>query len=141
MPDREQSTAVPVLLLPLLATGGEDPPAPTSDESYWRETFLLYVGDLEHQRILRELADMLQTFILEYRRYYPDNPKSWTQQELQTAAADLRNLERFLAGVSHEPDKNVLDRADFRLADLAERLAPEVGTIAGQLEAAVGSVS
>ena len=83
---------------------------------------------------------MLQTFILEYRRYYPDNPESWARQELRAAALDLRNLEAFLAGVGREPDENVLDRADTRLADLAERLAPEVGTIAEQLEAAVGPV-
>jgi len=58
--------------------------------------------------------------------------------DLRAAAADLRHVERYLRWTGAS-EGNVLERWESRLCDLAERLAPKVGEVAAELEAAVAA--
>jgi hypothetical protein len=54
--------------------------------------------------------------------------------ELRVAVADLRHLQGFLASVGQERKFSSLDTEDAFLSNLAAKLSPQVGRIAGWIE-------
>ena len=86
----------------------------------------------------RTLETLLES-VLELTRESQMGPSGAIAFDLTGAAEDLRLVEGWLAYTGRQ-EGNVLERHESRLADFAERLAPRVAEIAGELEAALAAV-
>lgn len=99
----------------------------------FRETFL-FVLDPEEAEAFRHFGDVVQDRFLDRSIYEKRNPHfSFTLAEMVGVAADLRFLEGFLRAVGAERRLSELTATEQGLSALAERLTPEVATLAGKL--------
>jgi hypothetical protein len=103
------------------------------ESEVFRETFL-FVLDPEEAEAFRHFGDVVQDRFLDRSIYEKGNPHfSFTLAEMVGVAADLRFLEGFLRAVGAERRLSELTATEQGLSSLAERLAPEVATLAGKL--------
>ncbi len=109
-------------------------PAAWEDYPAFRETFLMYFTPPGYAVALRTVGEMLHTMILERYDSWPSWPESSTRTELRAAVADLRHLQGFLASVGQERKLSSLDTEDAFLSNLAAKLSPQVGRLAGWIE-------
>jgi hypothetical protein len=109
---------------------------PTSWETFpiFRETFLMYVTEPEHNAALRKTGEFLFTMVLEQYGNWPSWTESPTRTELRAAVADLRHLQGFLASVGREHRLSSLSSEDTALSRSAARTAVEVGKLADRIE-------
>lgn len=124
LPDSTPPAAVPPVIAP---AAWEDFPA-------FRETFLMYFTPPGYAAALRMVGEMLHSMILESYNPWPGWPESSTRTELRAAVADLRHLQGFLASVGQERKLSSLDVEDAFLSNLAAKLAPQLGKLAGWIE-------
>ena len=116
---------------------------PVIDPSSWegfpvfRETFLMHVTPPGYAAALRTVGEMLFSMTLESYDSWPGWPESSTRTELRAAVADLRHLQGFLASVGQERKLSSLGVEDAFLSNLAAKLSPQVGRIAGWIEQAL----
>jgi hypothetical protein len=109
-------------------------PASWEDFPVFRETFLMYITPPGYAAALRKVGEMLFSVILESYDPWPGWPESSTRTELRAAVADLRHLQGFLASVGQERKLSSLNAEDAFLSNLAAKLSPQVGRIAGWIE-------
>ena len=109
-------------------------PAAWEDYPAFRETFLMYFTPPGYAAALRMVGEMLHSMILESYNPWPGWPESSTRTELRAAVADMRHLQGFLASVGQERKLSSLDVEDAFLSNLAAKLAPQLGKLAGWIE-------
>ena len=122
------------------ATAPATPPPPSAgwdESSAFRQTFLRHFTQTEDSSALHHIGTMLHEMALEFARYWPDDGRSATRAEVSAAAADVRHIEGFLRSVGRERELSELSADDQALAELADRLATELGRLAEMLERAV----
>lgn len=123
-PDRPEFPAIPPAFDP---AGWEDAPA-------FRFTFLMHITPPGYAEALQTLGLMLYNLLLETPAEWPEWQESTTRVEMKAAAADLRHLQGFLRSVARENKVSSLDVEDGWLSNLARKLAPQVGKLAGFIE-------
>jgi hypothetical protein len=119
-----QSVAVPPII----------DPAGWEDFAVFRETFLMYVTEPEHNAALRKTGEFLFTMLLEHYGNWPAWTESPTRTELRAAISDLRHLEGFLGSIGREHRLSSLSSEDTALSQSAARVAVEVGKLADRIE-------
>jgi hypothetical protein len=120
----------------------DEPPTvpPIIDPATWetspafRETFLMYLTPPGYADALRKTGEVMYSLILDTPAEWPGWTESATRTELRAAAADLRHLEGFLRSVGRERQVSSLNVEDAFLSNLAAKLAPQVGKLAGWIE-------
>ncbi len=109
------------------------PGTKSKESEAFRETFL-FVLDPEEAETFRRFGDVMQDRFLDRSSYEKRNTHfSFTLAEMVGAAADLRFLAGFLRAVGAERRLSELTATEQDLSSLAERLAPEVATLALKL--------
>lgn len=116
-------------------------PYPSSDTTHHdedaglRETFLVNL----HAEERRSLDARARRAIQLSRETHSCSPFEGCSivQDMRAAARDLYHLQGFLRGVGAQADHDFVDRAGFRLSDLADVLAVQLAEIAQQIEAAI----
>jgi len=94
----------------------------------------MYITEPAYNAALRKTGEFLFTMLLEHYGNWPAWMESPTRTELRAAVADLRHLQGFLASVGQERKLSSLDAEDAFLSNLAAKLSPQVGQIAGWIE-------
>jgi hypothetical protein len=128
--------------MPELTPESSSPPPvpPVLDPDTWetlpafRETFLMYVTPPGYAAALRTMGEMMYSLLLETPAEWPGWPESSTRTELRAVVADLRHLQGFLRSVGSERKLSSLDVEDAFLSNLAAKLAPQLGKLAGWIE-------
>jgi hypothetical protein len=132
MPDlAEDSTPPPVAVPPIID------PARFEDYPALRETFLAYITDPTANATLRGLGELLHTLILEYWRYWPNQPEGLLRASLRAVVADMRYLEGYLAEWAG-PETEHKSHHEEHLAKQGGEVARELGKQADRLEAELG---
>ncbi len=104
----------------------------TSDA--FRETFL-FLFDPEDAQVFRQFVDVIEDRLLARSTYGERHPHfSYTLAEMLAVTADLSFLKTFLQNVAAERQLSELNATEQSLAELAERMAPQVAALAGVLE-------
>lgn len=133
MRDRGESTRprfTRVLLEPELLS-----PEEFSTDTPLRETFAHWLRP-EERFALEQICDGVLELTREASRPIRESIPGGFDRDLAAVVADLRYAEAWLAYIGRS-EGNVLERWQSRLADLAERLAPKVGDLAGEVETAL----
>jgi hypothetical protein len=94
----------------------------------------MYITPPGYAAAIRKAGEMLYSLLLETPAEWPGWPESSTRMELCAAVADLRHLQGFLRSVGDERRVSSLDVEDAFLSNLAAKLAPQVGKLAGWIE-------
>jgi hypothetical protein len=127
MPDRPESTPPPV-----------PPHLAWEEDAAFRHVFLFRFDEAD-RAALRQVGDMLHTYVLEAATTYgPDlggDPP--IRAELRAAAADLRVLWGFFAMLEVEGENTHRGNSGARLTDFAGILATEMTRLAERIEAEV----
>ncbi len=106
-------------------------PAVETSEAF-RETFL-FLFDPEDAKVFRQFIQVVEER-LDRSTYSGEPPHvSYTVAEMLAVVADLSYLETFLERVAAERSLSELKPTERSLADLAERLAPQVAALASGL--------
>ena len=124
VPDSSSLPAVPPVI----------DPATWEDFPAFRETFLMYVTPPGYAAAIRKAGEMLYSLLLDSPAAWPGWPESSTRTEMRAAVADLRHLQGFLRSVGDERRLSSLDAEDAFLSNLAAKLAPQLGKLAGWIE-------
>jgi hypothetical protein len=122
------------------SSSGPSPSTPEGwDESAgFRETMLHLFTRAEDAAVLRRFGAMLHELSVQLAHLRPKPADYGIRADLRAIAADLRHAEGFLALLGHEQRDSSLAAEEVALSVLAERLAGEVGRIAGEIEAGAG---
>jgi hypothetical protein len=110
-------------------------PAAWQDGGIFSERFLLYVQEQSIKDLLRVIGRALFEAFL--NDHLPEWPEGVTVAELRAALADLRHLQRYLAGVGREEEEAPLTEPETVLSRLAARQAIELARIADAIDAAL----
>lgn len=114
----------------------ESPREKIAHSGVYRETFLAML-EREEAHAFRLQGLMLENRFLD-REAFEKTPVSFTETELRGAFADLRFLAEFLRGVGKEREASELPPRDWQLANLAEEIARDLGTLVVRLEGELG---
>jgi hypothetical protein len=112
-------------------------PARFEDYPAFRETFLVYIADPAANATLRGLGELLHTLILEYWRFWPNQPEGLLRANLRAVVADMRYLQGFLSEWAG-PETEHKSRHEEHLAKQGGEVARELGRQADRLEAELG---
>jgi hypothetical protein len=112
-------------------------PARFEDYPALRETFLVYITDPTANATLRGLGELLHTLILEYWRFWPNQPEGLLRASLRAVVADMRYLQGYLAEWAG-PETEHKSRHEEHLAKQGGEVARELGRQADRLEAELG---
>jgi len=110
-------------------------PAPWRTGHTFSECFLLYVQEEAVRDLLRTIGCALFDAFL--NASLPEFPEGVTVAELRAAVADLRHLQRFLAGVGREHEEAPLSEPETVLSQFAARQAVELARVADDIDAAL----
>jgi hypothetical protein len=117
-------------------------PATFEDFPTLRETYLLYVTDLEANAALRAVATLLYDLTLEYWHYWPDHPEGFIRAQLRAAVADMRHVQGFLSDLEKQGDGDSAHESHLcgiaggvsrDLEELADRIEKELGRWRGEV--------
>ena len=133
MPDQDECTPAEEAAIPPIID-----PAKFEDFATFRETFLLYFSDPEANATLRSLGNLLHNFVLEYWRFWPDQPEGLLRASLRAAVADLRHVQGFLTEWAG-PNTNHGTPHGEHLAKVGGVVARDLGGLADRLEAELGT--
>lgn len=102
-----------------------------------RETFLAYITDPTANAVLRGLGELLHTLILEYWRFWPEQPEGLLRANLRAVVADMRYLQGFLAEWAG-PEIDYKNPHEAHLGKVGGEIARKLAKQADRLEAELG---
>ena len=80
---------------------------------------------------------MLYRFVLEYWRYWPDQPEGQLRGSLRAAVADMRHVQGFLLDWAH-PETSHSGPHEAHLGKVGGDIARKLGELADRLEKEMG---
>jgi len=137
MSDRTKSTRVP-LDVPAEPLPPEPEPPPFDEDAPLRETYARRLRP-EDRELLATLCGSMLELTCEATIFAQRIEHGGVCDETGAVAAELRYAAGYLAYIGRR-EGDALSRSEHKLADTAERIAGEVASLAGQLEAAVAAV-
>jgi hypothetical protein len=105
----------------------------------FRETTLAVILDKPLNGALRLVGQMLYTIVLEYWRYWPEEPEGSFRHQTRAVIADMRHVQGYLFQMARENDASHLSPHDAHLSKQCPGLAERVKEIADALEKELGA--